>query len=158
MRNITFGYSVDGGSSFVTPITVKCNVVHVYLLPEELPSAGPEPGGAFRDCKNYTQRLHVAIEVSSVDLNPKENANGATNFTYLQKWQCAPVRRIYNADVSADPGIDGWTEFDTSTNTVYLNIDQPNAPTFEDMRVKATGGRQVRSMTFQCYTRDAVAL
>jgi hypothetical protein len=155
-RNITFDYSLDGTTFTGAAITVKCNVVHAYLMPEEVQPPTRENGGDYLECQTNIQRIHVAIEISSRDLNPANSATALANFIFLQKWQCAPVRRIYNADVATDAKIDGWDTFDVSTNTNYINIDQPNAPEFEDMRIKGT--RDIRTMTINGYTRKKVSL
>ena len=158
MRNITFDYSLDG-TTFVTAITVKVDSIHAYLMPEQASSASTkvEAGGDYDECKVEIARLHVDIIVSSVSLNPLNYSTaGTTNLVYLEKWQCAPWRRIYNADVATNANINGFTQFDTSNNTNYLNIDTPNAPDFED--TAKTNGNEIRTFKLNCYTKKAVSL
>ena len=156
MRNITFTYSTDGGSSF-TGVTLACNVVRCTLMPTSETAAAEEPSmtSDAPECQIMTPRLHVDIQVSSIGLNPRDTAAGTSNFIALQKWVCAPLRRIYNADVATAATIDGWNQFDTNNNTNYVNMRDDPSYEFED---KDDASRRIRKATLNLKTRKAVSL
>ena len=142
MINVTFNYSLDGGTTFQTAITCDALSVHAYLMPEGI--KGTESMGSTQEARQKcTPRLWIDLVLSSNDFNPANNANGASNFTFIQKWCCAPIRRIYNADYATVPGFDGWTEWDSSSNTNYVNMRDYPQYDFHDFKTATRLIRQI---------------
>lgn len=166
MRNLTFNYSLDGGSTFKTAITVKCLSVRCVAMPYD--PGNPNNGSSLMgtnatECQSDDARLRVTIVVAPYDIDPLTNAATAnSNFIFLQKWAIAPTRRIYNADVATRVGIDGWTDFDSASNTAYLNREgDPQYEFFDNEQVNAGTGATTRSMrkaTFTMYTKNKISL
>jgi len=159
MRNVAFNYSLDG-TTFQTAITLKCLAVRCYAMPSFESQSSEQTGmtATASECQIATTRLHLDILISSVNFDAREvtAATAASNLLFIEKWQCAQFRRIYNVDVATDATFDGWNNWDSSaTNTVYLNIDTPNRPEYKDME---SSTRSIKDFKLNCYTRDAITL
>jgi len=159
MRNVTMDYSTDG-SSFVTAVTVKCLSIRAKLLPsfESQGSESKQMSSAAVECQKATARLYIDMVISPDTFDPALSTTGTTDFIYIQKWACAPWRRIYNADATTNPSIDGWTTFDVSTNTNYLNLVSEPTIEFLDQDTPGSTATKARRMVLSCKTRSAVTI
>lgn len=157
MRSIKFQYSLNAGTSWSTAVTVRCKSVRCYLMPQIETEGSQNRTSDAAICQKSTARHMLEIVVAENDLDPAQNTSGTTNFLALQKWCCAPMRYIYNADTATNPTIDGWDLWDTDSTSrdYYLILDGEPTYEFQDLDAPGASARKIRSIVIKCMTRKS---
>lgn len=121
-RLIELGYSVDDGNNFVTT-EYTCNIIRGDLNCDynDLPKTG---NGKLNQITQSHIELEIHISHNEIDPNATANKTTAnTNYIHIQKWLAAPIRRIVNKNTTDyDLGLGGFTDFDGTSNTNYVNV------------------------------------
>ena len=149
MVSLQFQYSTDGGSTFSTALALDCLRARVVLTPAFENSDKRGGGNAATICQNVTARYKVRIDISQKMFDKKsEPTNYETNWQTIQKWACAPIKRIYCPTANKL----GWTIFDSATNTNYVVHDSEPEYEFND---HDDGNQTVRRVSFNLIVSTA---
>lgn len=145
-KTLGFQYSLDGGSTWSTAVELECNTVRAYLKNEEVSNT--------RAANGYVQqilisRLALSIVVSATNFNPKTVAAAEANFTTMQKfYSCNGLKRVYNDVTTPWPTLDEFTEFNSDTNTNYVNVVSYDVE-FEKADDTGSNSRKIRRIVLE---------
>ena len=152
MVTLQLSYSVNGGTTFSTAISVKALKCRVVLRPSFEDADKRGGSNAATICQNVTARYEVLMELSSESFDKAKDAtNYETKWQTLQKWACAPIKRIYCPTANYL----GWTIFDSASNTNYVILDSEPEYEWPDLD---DGTQTVRRASFRLKTSAAVVI
>ena len=151
MKKVGFQYKIDSGGSFSVAKELRCTEVTNYLMPEYETDNSQTRASTGKICQKGTTRMKVMITISNEDLDTT-TAAGRANLLFIQYWYSAPLKRIYNADTTNWPLLDGATTigayFNSSSNTNYVNVLSVEYDKYK-MDVSGAGGRTVKQIKLE---------
>jgi len=160
MKKIGFQYKIDSAGAWSTAKELRCTEVTNYLMPEFETGNSQTRNASSKICQKSTPRLKILITVSNLDLDTTTSA-GQANLLFLQYWYCAPMRRIYNADTTNWPLLDGATTigayFNSSSNTNYVNVLDAKYDKYK-MDEAGANGRTVKQIALELETQNKYTL
>ena len=153
-KTIGLQYSTDGGVTFSTAIELKVRSIRVWKEPE---ISVEETGVTGRKFEKRFAYLNIDLETDEYEFDPEYEASSGdadSNWQELQNFCDADTRRIYNGDTTNVPNLDSYTEFNSSSNTNYVNL-LSFRPLYRPGDTYP-GGRRPRAAILEMQTRSAV--
>jgi hypothetical protein len=144
--------SNDDGATFSTALTFDADKLRVSELNEASNATIAVTGKKYPRKFTY---LRVMIQTEMDFFDPSDAVHGAAadaNWSALEDICKGLLIRIYNNNTTANPNLDGHTEFNASNNTAYLLLESHD-PIYLDYDQPGANGKKRRYMNIELITQ-----
>ena len=154
-KTVGLQYSNDGGSTWSTAVVLVVSSWDVYDFTETDIDVAD---GTKRKWETRATYKNVNLTFFPEQFNPASPTftDGATRWQDVQDWCAAALRRIYNADTTNYPLMDGHDEFNSSSNTNYVNLLNMELINDEMGAQNSATPEYTRTFMLELQTRDVI--